>query len=73
MGKRVLITRITGQDNSFLAASLLSKRSKAYGIIKRYSVFNTEKFDHLLSDGYIEGEPSIGQNLFRVNGDYYGI
>jgi GDPmannose 4,6-dehydratase len=73
MMKKALITGITGQDGSFLAELLLSKGYKVYGIVRRSSVFNTERIDHLLSDAYIEGELSIGQNLFRVNGDLYGI
>jgi GDPmannose 4,6-dehydratase len=69
MGKKALITGITGQDGSFLAELLLSKGYKVFGIVRRSSVFNTERIDHLLSDAHIEGERSIGKNMFRVYGD----
>lgn len=69
MKKKALITGITGQDGSFLADLLLSKGYKVYGIVRRSSVFNTERIDHLLSDSHIEGKRSIGKNLFRMYGD----
>lgn len=69
MERKALITGITGQDGSFLAEFLLSKGYKVYGIVRRSSVFNTERIDHLLSDSHIEGERSIGQNFFRLYGD----
>jgi GDPmannose 4,6-dehydratase len=67
--KKALITGITGQDGSFLADLLLSKGYKVYGIVRRSSVFNTERIDHLLSNSHVEGERSIGKNLFRMYGD----
>lgn len=69
MGKKALITGVTGQDGSFLAELLLSKGYKVYGIVRRSSVFNTERIDHLLSDTHIEGERAIGKNMFRIYGD----
>lgn len=69
MEKKALITGLTGQDGSFLAELLLSKGYKVYGIVRRSSVFNTERIDHLLSDSHIEGERSIGKNMFRIYGD----
>lgn len=69
MAKKALITGITGQDGSFLAELLLNKGYKVYGIVRRSSVFNTERIDHLLSNAHIEGERSIGRNLFRMYGD----
>jgi GDPmannose 4,6-dehydratase len=69
LGKKALITGITGQDGSFLAELLLSKGYKVYGVVRRSSVFNTERIDHLLSNAHIEGERSIGKNLFRMYGD----
>lgn len=61
-GKKALITGITGQDGSFLTELLLSKGYKVYGVVRRSSVFNTERIDHLLSK-------SIGKNFFRMYGD----
>lgn len=69
MAKKALVTGITGQDGSFLAEFLLSKGYKVYGIVRRSSVFNTERIDHLLSNAHIEGERSIGRNMFRMYGD----
>jgi GDPmannose 4,6-dehydratase len=67
--KKALITGITGQDGSYLAELLLNKGYKVYGVVRRSSVFNTERINHLLSDTHIEGERSIGKNFFRVYGD----
>ena len=69
LGKKALITGITGQDGSYLAELLLSKGYKVYGIVRRSSSFNTERIDHLLSDSHLQGERSIGKNMFRVYGD----
>jgi GDPmannose 4,6-dehydratase len=69
MVKKALITGITGQDGSFLAELLLSKGYKVYGIVRRSSVFNTERIDHLLSNAHIEGERSVGRNMFRMYSD----
>jgi GDP-D-mannose dehydratase len=41
MGKKALITGITGQDGSYLAELLLSKGYEVHGIIRRASTFNT--------------------------------
>ncbi len=48
--KRALITGITGQDGSYLAALLLSKSYEVHGIIRQASTFNTERIDHLYQD-----------------------
>lgn len=69
LDKKALITGITGQDGSYLAEMLLSKGYKVYGIVRRSSVFNTERIDHILTDAHLEGERSIGKNMFRVYGD----
>jgi GDP-D-mannose dehydratase len=41
MGKRALITGITGQDGSYLAELLLEKGYEVHGLIRRASTFNT--------------------------------
>ena len=46
--KRALITGITGQDGSYLSELLLKKGYKVFGIIKRSSIFTTDRIDHLL-------------------------
>lgn len=67
--KKALITGITGQDGSYLAELLLLKGYDVYGLVRRSSVFNTERIDHILSNSHIEGERSEGKNVFRVYGD----
>jgi GDPmannose 4,6-dehydratase len=48
--KKALITGITGQDGSYLIELLLSKGYEVHGIVRRASVFNTERIDHLYRD-----------------------
>lgn len=48
--KKALITGVTGQDGSYLAEFLLHKGYEVHGIIRRASVFNTERIDHLYQD-----------------------
>lgn len=50
MGKRALISGITGQDGSYLAELLLSKGYEVHGIIRRSSSFNTQRIDHIFQD-----------------------
>ena len=45
-----LITGITGQDGSYLTEFLLSKGYFVHGIIRRASVFTTQRIDHLYQD-----------------------
>lgn len=50
-GKRVaLITGITGQDGSYLAEFLLGKNYEVHGIMRRASVFNTERINDIYQD-----------------------
>ena len=46
--KKALITGVTGQDGSYLAELLLSKKYIVVGIIRRSSYFNTYRIDHLI-------------------------
>ncbi|KUG14896.1 udp-glucose 4-epimerase [hydrocarbon metagenome] len=64
MGKRALITGITGQDGSYLAEFLLGKGYEVHGLIRRASTFNTSRIDHIYSDPH---EP--GTRLFLHFGD----
>jgi GDPmannose 4,6-dehydratase len=50
MGKKALITGITGQDGSYLAEFLLSKDYEVHGIIRRTSTFNTGRLDAIYAD-----------------------
>ena len=47
MNKKALITGITGQDGSYLAELLLEKGYEVHGIIRRSSVVNRERIEHL--------------------------
>jgi GDPmannose 4,6-dehydratase len=53
--KRALITGVTGQDGSYLAAFLLEKGYEVHGIRRRSSSFNTGRIDHLILDPHTEG------------------
>jgi GDPmannose 4,6-dehydratase len=48
--KRALITGITGQDGSYLTELLLAKGYEVHGIIRRASLFNTDRIDHIYAD-----------------------
>lgn len=47
MSKVALITGITGQDGSYLAELLLEKGYEVHGIIRRSSMINTHRIDHI--------------------------
>lgn len=53
MMKKALITGITGQDGSYLAEFLLEKGYEVHGIVRRASISNTSRIDHLLEQGTI--------------------
>jgi GDPmannose 4,6-dehydratase len=50
MGKRALITGITGQDGSYLAELLLEKGYDVVGMVRRSSTVNFERITHLMGD-----------------------
>lgn len=50
MRKKALITGITGQDGSYLTELLLAKGYEVHGVVRRASVFNTDRIDHLYRD-----------------------
>ena len=62
--KRALITGITGQDGSYLAELLLDKGYEVHGLIRRSSVFTTDRIDHLYQDPH---EPDV--RLYLHYGD----
>jgi GDPmannose 4,6-dehydratase len=53
--KRALITGITGQDGSYLAEFLLERGYEVHGILRRVSLFNTDRIDHLYHDPHLSG------------------
>ena len=54
--KKALISGISGQDGSYLAELLISKGYEVHGIVRRASVSNTRRIDHLLHPGEMRGE-----------------
>ncbi len=50
MGKRALITGITGQDGSYLSEFLLGKGYHVYGLQRHTSWPNTYRIDHLINN-----------------------
>ncbi|MBR6093669.1 MAG: GDP-mannose 4,6-dehydratase [Lachnospiraceae bacterium] len=72
MAKTALITGITGQDGSYLAEFLLEKGYEVHGIIRRASVSNTQRIEHLIRDGRIklhEGDLTDSSSLIRIIGE----
>ncbi len=55
MNKVALISGITGQDGSYLAELLLGKGYRVHGIVRRSSVFTTQRIEHLYQDRH-EGD-----------------
>ena len=53
--KKALITGITGQDGSYLAELLLEKGYEVHGIVRRSSLINTHRIDHLYKDPHLRG------------------
>jgi GDPmannose 4,6-dehydratase len=55
MAKRALVTGITGQDGAYLAELLLAKGYQVHGMMRRASLFNTDRIDHLYHDPHVAG------------------
>ena len=49
MGKRALITGVTGQDGSYLAEFLLEQGYEVFGVIRRSSVDTSDRIAHLMN------------------------
>jgi len=72
--KKALITGVTGQDGSYLAELLLEKGYEVHGIIRRASLINTHRVDHLYKDPHSEnvrffmeyGDMTDSTNLIRL-------
>lgn len=70
--KKALITGITGQDGSYLAEFLLEKGYEVHGIVRRASISNTARIDHLIEKGAIslhDGDLSDSSGLIRLVGE----
>ena len=67
--KKALITGINGQDGSYLAEFLLEKGYEVHGTVRRSSISNTAKIDHLLAENKIkvhDADMSDSSSLFRL-------
>lgn len=70
--KKALITGITGQDGSYLAEFLLEKGYEVHGLVRRSSVSNTARIDHLLAENSIrlhEGDLTDSSSIIRIVGE----
>ena len=67
MTKIALITGITGQDGSYLAELLLEKGYEVHGIIRRASLINTHRIDHIYDRIQLHyGDLTDSTNIVRV-------
>ena len=65
--KIALITGITGQDGSYLAELLLEKGYEVHGIVRRSSLINTHRIDHIYDSITLHyGDLTDATNLVRV-------
>ena len=67
MSKVALITGITGQDGSYLAELLLEKDYEVHGIVRRSSLINTHRIDHIYPQLHLHyGDLTDATNLISV-------
>ena len=65
--KVALITGITGQDGSYLAELLIEKGYEVHGIVRRASLINTHRIDHIYDKINLHyGDLTDSTNLVRV-------
>lgn len=65
--KVALITGITGQDGSYLAELLLEKGYQVHGIVRRSSLINTHRIDHIYKKLHLHyGDLTDAINLMGV-------
>lgn len=62
--KIAFITGVTGQDGSYLSEFLLSKNYIVHGMMRRSSIFNTGRIEHIMRD-----ERNPNSNFFLHHGD----
>lgn len=74
--KKALVTGITGQDGSYLAEFLLEKGYEVHGIVRRASISNTARINHLIAanavalhDGDLTDSSSLMNIIGRVQPD----
>lgn len=67
MNKTALITGITGQDGSYLAEILISKKYNVIGMTRRSSTQNYERINHLQSKITLDyGDLSDQTSIYRI-------
>jgi GDPmannose 4,6-dehydratase len=67
--KRAFVTGITGQDGSYLAELLLEKGYEVHGLVRRSSLLNRSRIDHLKDDGRLHlhyGDLTDGVSLVNL-------
>jgi len=65
--KKALISGISGQDGSYLAELLLEKGYEVHGIIRRASLINTDRIDHIYDFINLHyGDLTDSTNLVRI-------
>jgi GDPmannose 4,6-dehydratase len=70
--KVAFITGITGQDGSYLSELLLEKGYKVHGLIRRASIINTQRIEHIFSNKNLilhYGDITDGASLYKVLND----
>jgi len=70
--KIAFITGITGQDGSYLSELLLEKGYIVHGLIRRTSLINTNRIDHIFSNKNLKlhyGDMTDGASLYKVLND----
>jgi GDPmannose 4,6-dehydratase len=64
---RALITGITGQDGSYLAELLLEKGYEVHGIVRRSSLINTDRIDHIYDQLHLHyGDLTDSANIIAL-------
>ena len=67
--KKALVTGITGQDGSYLAEQLIEDGYEVHGIMRRASVFTTQRIEHLLDHSRLilhHGDLNDSSNLTNL-------
>ena len=67
--KKAFITGITGQDGSYLAELLLEKKYEVHAIMRRASVFTTQRINHIMNHENLtvhHGDLTDSSNLHRL-------
>ena len=70
--KIAFITGITGQDGSYLSELLLEKGYIVHGLIRRASIINTTRIDHIFTNKKLKlhyGDMTDGASLYKIIND----